>query len=784
MAPIKNKSSTQKRIILSFVAIFIFSVFIICALMYQVFSKNLSDNLHTRATEVIDIIDYMAQTSGESSALIKGVETLAANRDIKLIIVRISEPPVVIASNKAALIGLPTNVIFSDIENSQSYKFDAKTDQYTAVDSIWLENKFNNGNFTKALVGVVFNTYKTRILLQKEILSTSFYLILAAITAIGLIYLLTNKYIFKPLEAINSSLIKNDIENDFSPILVTRNDEIGTVATTLNQLFTDLYNSKKYLREHTERYDIALQGTKVGLVDWDIENQWIRSSSSLYEILGIDKTNFNPSVSWITDRTHPEDKETVHSALISHLKFNTEYDVEGRVQHENGQYIWMRARGQSVRDTSGKAVRMVGYYVDISKRKANEHFMNSLYLLSADAKLPLTDKINLILKEGLNFLGLDCGVICEIKDGISSVTFAQCPGKYEIDTQSTYVLCDTFCSHTVKDNDLIAVHNIGNSNLNYLPEYTESGINCYIGMPIHSHGEIFGTVSFFDYNARKNPFNEQEKSLVRLIAQWVSNEMMRSEYIDYLHDTENRLEDAVEELTNTNIELESFTYAASHDLQEPLRMITNFTGLLENNYGGNLDNKAREYLTILSNSASQMRLLIKGLLEYAQANNQDETHTVLDLNRIFNNVYTNLEKQIHDTGAEIKVENLPEIYGNEASFTSLLQNLISNGIKFQKPNNQPIIEISAFQYMNSWVISIKDNGIGIESQFKTKIFEPFKRLHAKNEYEGTGIGLSVCKKIISRMGGTIWIESEKGSGSTFFISIPNVTSQTQTGKAA
>ncbi|MFK7815397.1 MAG: ATP-binding protein [Gammaproteobacteria bacterium] len=778
----KYKTSSQKRIILSFLLVFFISILTICILMYKIFSNNLSENLHTRALEVIDIVDYMAQTSGESPELIRGINTLAANRDIKLIIVRIDEPPVVIASNKAALIGLPTNKIFSNDTSSQSFSFDSNNDEYTAISSIWLENKFSNGQFTKAHIGVVFNTYKTRILLQEQILQTAIYLILTTIFAIGLVYFLTNKYIFQPLEIINSTLNKNDINKEFSPIAFSTNDEIGSVAKTLNQLFTDIYESKRTLRENTERYDLALQGTKVGLVDWNIATNDLYYSSSLMQVLGIAKNIIKPSIGWFEERTHPDDRETAQASLISHLKFNTEYDVEGRLRHENGDYIWMRVRGQAVRDDEGKAIRMVGYYVDISNRKANEHLMNSLYLLSADATLSLNKKINCILEEGVNYLGLDCGIICNVNENCLSVKYLKSPKKYQIYAGTVFALSDTFCSHTVKENDMLAIHDIKNSALNYLPEHTESGINCYIGTPLYVHGRIYGTVSFSDYKTKLRPFTEQEKSFIRLVAQWIGNEMMRSQYIDYLHETESRLEDAVEELTNTNSELESFTYVASHDLQEPLRMITNFTGLLEANYSKNLDGTALDYLKILSKSASQMRILIKGLLDYAHTNRENEKIENIDLNHILKNIYTNLEKQICEAKPEIIVNNLPSIQANKASIISLLQNLVSNAIKFQTEGSKAVIEVNAYQQKDSCVISISDNGIGIETEYQEKVFEPFKRLHAKNEYIGTGIGLAVCKKIVTRMGGTMWVESEKGTGSTFFVSIPNLI--TQTGKAA
>ncbi len=779
---LKYKTSSQKKIILSLILIFLVAVLMICILMYRAFTHHLTDELQKYAIETIDIIDYMAQTSGESPELNKGIKTLAANRDIKLIIIRIDDPPVVIASNKTALIGLPTNEIFSNIEGTPSFSFSSNSDLFTAVSSIWLENKFNNGQFTKASVGVIFDTYKMRILLQEQVLYISYYLILTLIFAIGIVYFLTRKFIFKPLEAINSSLNNNNSQNKFTHIPITRNDEIGAVANSFNQLFSDLYDSKRNLRENTERYDLALQGTKVGLVDWNIVTGNLHCSSSLKSILGIKKKDFSPSIEWLHDRTHDEDKELARTSLISHLKFNTEYDIEGRLRHENGEYIWIRARGQAVRDQEGVAIRMVGYYVDISKLKANEHLLNSLYLLSANATTSLSDKINYILNEGLNYLDLDCGIICSMDNESYSVLYSQCPDEYLINNKTIFESKDTLCSFTAKKNEVLALHDVSKTNYSNIASHTKFCVNSYIGMPLYVHGKIFGTVSFFANKSRLKPFEEREKSFVRLISQWIGNEMMRTQYIDYLHETESRLEDAVEELTNANSELENFTHVASHDLQEPLRMITNFAGLLKINYSDGLDNTAKEYLNILSTSANQMRMLINDLLDYAHASKENEKIENLDLNNILNYVFANLEKQIRESHAKIIYSKLPNIRANKTSIICLLQNFISNAIKFQAINNQPIIEIKAFQNTAAWVIAVSDNGIGIDIKYQSNIFEPFKRLHAKSEYEGTGIGLAVCNKIIARMGGTMWIESEKGTGSTFFVSIP--TLMTQADKAA
>ena len=751
--------------------------------MYQKFTITLDETMHTRALEVFDIIDYMVHTSGESPDLIKGIKTLAANRDIKLIIIRINNPPIVIASNKDELIGLPSNDIFHKSVSEKSYNFDSKNDQYTAISTIWMENIFRDDQFTKASVGIVFNTYKTRTLLRNGILNTSLFLILTMIFAIGIIYILTNKYIFRPLEAINSTLIKNSSDNEFIPIPIESHDEIGSVANTLNNLFTELYASKKSLRETTERYELALQNTEVGLFDWDIKHDTIYCSTSFRELLGIYSDHFTPTLDWFDNLVHKDDKFLATSALIAHLKHNVKYDIEGRIRHKNGGYIWVRARGQALRDESGKAIRMVGYYVDIGKRKRHEMFMHSFYTLLSDLNLSLERKLNCLLKETCNYLNLDCGIISKIENEKYYTIYCHAPIEYNLNKNKTLNLSDTLCEYVIKKDEILCIPDIVNSDYSHHKSYTKYGIRSYIAFPIYMNGHVFGTVNLFDKNARTTNFEEREKSFVRLISQFISNEIMRSQYIDFLHESENKLEAAIEELTNTNSELENFTYVASHDLQEPLRMITNFTGILENKYNDILDETAKEYLKICSNSAEQMRLLINDLLDYAHASNIDnEKIENVNLNKILEHVIVNIEKQIHESNAEIMYDNLPTIVSNKASMISLLQNLISNGIKFQNYGNRPLISITSNINDSSWIISVHDNGIGVPYQYQSKIFEPFKRLHAKSEYQGTGIGLAVCKKIIERINGNIWIESKEGCGSTFTFSIPIVMSQT--GKAA
>jgi light-regulated signal transduction histidine kinase (bacteriophytochrome) len=227
----------------------------------------------------------------------------------------------------------------------------------------------------------------------------------------------------------------------------------------------------------------------------------------------------------------------------------------------------------------------------------------------------------------------------------------------------------------------------------------------------------------------------------------------------------------MKELERSNTELEQFAYVASHDLQEPLRMVTSYLQLLQRRYQGKFDDKADKYIYFAVDGASRMQVLINDLLEFSRVTTRANEHEPTDCEFILNQVLSGLELYIKENGAIVSHDPLPEIMADNTQLTQVFQNLIANGIKFHG-EEAPKIHISAEKKASEWLFSVKDNGIGIDPQYSEKIFEVFKRLHKKEEYPGTGIGLAVCKKIVERHGGRIWVESELGKGSTFYFTLP------------
>jgi PAS domain S-box-containing protein len=236
---------------------------------------------------------------------------------------------------------------------------------------------------------------------------------------------------------------------------------------------------------------------------------------------------------------------------------------------------------------------------------------------------------------------------------------------------------------------------------------------------------------------------------------------------------EEELKNTVNKLELSNKNLQEFAYVASHDLQEPLRMISNYTQLLSNRFSKDVDEKAKEYIYFIVGSAKRMQELIRNLLDYSRITTQVKVFEVFDSNEILDNVLSRLRLSIEETGTKLNISSLPKINGDSIQIEQLFQNLLSNSIKF-RGNKEPVIQISAEDKDSFWLFSFRDNGIGIEQKFKDRIFVIFQRLHSQQEYPGTGIGLALCKKIVERHGGNIWMESTPGDGTTFYFTIPKV----------
>jgi len=234
---------------------------------------------------------------------------------------------------------------------------------------------------------------------------------------------------------------------------------------------------------------------------------------------------------------------------------------------------------------------------------------------------------------------------------------------------------------------------------------------------------------------------------------------------------EKALAEKAEELTRSNQELEQFAYVASHDLQEPLRMITGYTQLLAKRYGDKLDQNANEYIDYAVEGAKRMQGLIRDLLTYSRVGTRGKEFALTDCEAVVAGTLRVLQPAIEESAATVTYDPLPTVMGDETQLLQLFQNLIGNAVKY-RDSKPPVVHVSCKQEGEHWLFSVRDNGIGIDPQYANRIFVIFQRLHGRDKYAGTGIGLAVCKKIVERHDGKIWVESELGKGATFHFTIP------------
>ena len=232
-----------------------------------------------------------------------------------------------------------------------------------------------------------------------------------------------------------------------------------------------------------------------------------------------------------------------------------------------------------------------------------------------------------------------------------------------------------------------------------------------------------------------------------------------------------QLEEQATELRRSNAELEQFAYVASHDLQEPLRKIASFCQALQTRYRGQLDDRADQYLDFAVDGAKRMQILINDLLAFSRVGRSGREHELVDLGDVLITVQSALADTLQSTGARVEVGELPTVRGERVQLTSLFQNLISNALKFHSAE-QPIVRIAATREAEQWQLSFTDNGIGIEEEYAERIFLIFQRLHSREAYEGSGIGLALCRKIVEYHGGRIWLDTDYRGGACFRLTLP------------
>jgi PAS domain S-box-containing protein len=446
---------------------------------------------------------------------------------------------------------------------------------------------------------------------------------------------------------------------------------------------------------------------------------------------------------------------------------------DGRVRHT----IYYKA---TFPGPEGEVAGLIGTIVDITERKqaeqreAIEHAVQR-YLGSDDS---LADAIRGIMR-----------VMCERLDWVCAARWSlderenrlHCVETWSVDDEKIRAFLDTSRRETFVPGTTGMIRRVlstGESvwiadieeKKDFLrgPMALGAGLRGAFALPVRMGDKVLGAIEFFGREPR-----HPDKWLLQItvsIGNLIGQLMARRQAEAAMREAYQELEQKTRELTRSNEELQQFAYVASHDLQEPLRMISSYTQLLERRYVDKLDGDARDFMAYIVDGAARMKQLIEDLLAYSRVGTRGKDFQTVDSGAPLDRALANLRASIESSGARITRERMPEVIADGAQLAQVFQNLIGNAIKFRGAQ-APRIHVGAEARDTVWVFTVKDNGIGLDTQYADRIFMMFQRLHNKAEYPGTGIGLAIVKKIVERHGGRIWVESEPGKGATFGFTI-------------
>ena len=506
-------------------------------------------------------------------------------------------------------------------------------------------------------------------------------------------------------------------------------EETTTSRDKLNAEIEERKKVEESLIEVQENLLVAQRMAHIGNWHWNIKTDIVWWSDELYCIYGLNPEEYTPSMNSSVEKMHPDDRERVRKAVDDALKAKKPYDVEMRVIRPGGIERMIHAHGEVSFNNTGNPQRMFGTAQDITESKqAEEALQNSQHYL---------DRI-------INAVGSPLFVkdinhkFCLVNDALCSL----------LNLSVEEIIGTTGYEHFPEDQMTVfiakdqEVFTTGKENIN--EQFLTDG-----------HGKIRTIVT------RKTLYTDSagNKFLVGVINDITDRKQ-----------AEERILQFNAELKNSNQELEQFAYVASHDLQEPLRMISSYTQLLERRYGDKLDQDAKDFIEFAVDGANRMQKLINDLLEFSRVTTRAKPSEEVDSYTILGRAITNLQQVIQETGTIVTNDDLPKIKADDSQLVRVFQNIIDNAIKFCSKES-PRIHISAQEDENECIFSIRDNGIGIDEQYKNRIFNIFQRLHTKEEYPGTGIGLAICKRIVQRHNGRIWFKSELGKGTTFYFTL-------------
>lgn len=519
-------------------------------------------------------------------------------------------------------------------------------------------------------------------------------------------------------------------------------DEQGGVSAgmMMAQDVTEQKNREQYLEDAKSQLEAATEAGAVGTWEWHIQEDQVITGVSFANTFGVDPEAARDGVpiDRFLSSIHEDDRDRVAEQIGEAVDHCGEFESEYRVWNADDDLRWVSARGHVECDEAGNALRFPGAITDITERKRAE--------LEAQEQSRQLETL---------FRVLPVGVV--VANGDGSLRRAN---------ETAKEICggDVFDSESVEEYEKISAVWADSGEPVGPKDWTMYQV--LQGQEV-TEPNIFEIEAVDDEHRiimeHGKPVRDEDGNVSRAVVT-LTDITERREF-------QRKLEETVAKLEESNDRLEQFAYVASHDLQEPLRMVTSYLQLLENRYGDSFDEDGQEFLEFAVDGAERMREMIDGLLAYSRVDTQGGSFEPVDLNAVLENVREDLQMRIEESDAEITSDELPRVNGDGSQLRQLFQNLLENAIEYSG-DEPPRIDISVERDRREWVFAVRDEGVGIDPTDTDRIFEVFQRLYTNEAHSGTGIGLALCRRIVERHGGEIWVESEPGAETTFVFTLP------------